>query len=290
MSVKVNLTISDGPDQGQSFELKEGENLVGRNRGEIKLTDKKASGRHCQFILEGDRVYLEDLGSTNGTFMGAHKVSDRIEIHNLDVVTVGLSKITVAIVEDVKKFKELNAKDFEDDNFNPDETAPEASHFDPATPLPLVTPKVSLPADDAVYRETGVNRIQNLIEDEMKAFSKWDHPAGAAEKSGPHSVPKIQVVLNARKAPEGVSRITCSQEKTSIGRKEVDIRINDLDLSRKHAAIEIVGGRQAYVRDLASTNGTFVNGNRVTFQEIKQGDLVQIGQCVFEVFIQAIEK
>jgi len=289
-NVKVSLTISDGPDKGQSFDLKDGTNLVGRNRGEIKLTDKKASGRHCQFILENNRVYLEDLGSTNGTFMGAHKVGDRLELHNLDVVTVGLSKLTIAIVEDVKKFKEINANDYGEIDFNPDETAPEAGQFNPVTPIPVAAPKeTKMPADDAIYRETGVNRIQNLIEDELQAFSKWDHPA-TAEKSGPHSVPKVQVVLNARKAPEGVSRITCSQEKTTIGRKEVDIRINDLDLSRKHAAIEIVGGRQAYVRDLASTNGTFVNGNRVTFQEIKQGDLVQFGQCVFEVFIQTIEK
>jgi len=290
MNIRVSLTISDGPDKGQTFDLVEGSNVVGRNRGEIKLSDKKASGRHCQFILENDRVYLEDLGSTNGTFMGAHKVGDRLELHNLDTVTIGLSKITVAIIEDVKKFKELNAQDFGNDDFNPDETVPEMAKFDPSTPPPVPQPKKNqLPPEDAIYHDTGVNRITNLIEDEMKAFSKWDHPA-TPEKSSSHSVPRIQVVLNARKAPEGVSRITCSQEKTTLGRKDVDIRINDLDLSRKHAVVEIVGGRQAYVRDLASTNGTFVNGNRVTYQEIKQGDLVQIGQCVFEIFIQTIEK
>jgi pSer/pThr/pTyr-binding forkhead associated (FHA) protein len=255
--------------------------VVGRNKGDIRVSDKKVSGHHCQFSLEENRVFIEDLGSTNGTFIGGKRLESKIELKNLDVVTLGLSKIKVAIVEDVKKFKQVNLADF-----NPDETAPEQSLSEEAT---LTARSTQLPREDAVYRDTGIQRINHLISDELESFSKWDHPQQAS-KSGSPSVPRIQVVLNARKAPEGVSRITCSQDKTSIGRKDVDIRINDLDLSRKHAAIEIVGGRQAFVRDLASTNGTFVNGSRITYQELRQGDLIQIGQCVFEVFIQAVEK
>lgn len=283
MAVKLNLTISEGPEQGQVFSIESGSLVLGRNKGDIKLTDKKVSGRHCQFIVEGDSVYVEDLGSTNGTFVGSYRVDKRFELHNLDVVTVGLTKISVAIVEELKAFKKLNAIETE---FNPDETAPEQSvaetHHSPIPPPPETN-------EEAVYRDTGIRRINHLIDDELKSFSKWDHP-NIPEKSGGKSVPRIQVILNARKAPEGVTRITCTNEKTTIGRKEVDIRINDLDLSRKHSCVEIVGGHQAYIRDLASTNGTFVNGNRISYQELKAGDLVQIGQCVFEVFIKAYEK
>ncbi len=143
-------------------------------------------------------------------------MNKRVELNNLDSFSVGLTKFSVAIVEELQQFKELNLNDF-----NPDETAPEESLYEE---IPVEdhleatkTASAKLPPEEAVYRDTGIQRINNLIDDELKSFSKWDHPA--EKSSGPKSIPRIKVILNARKAPEGVSRITCSQDKTTIGRK-----------------------------------------------------------------------
>lgn len=64
---------------------------------------------------------------------------------------------------------------------------------------------------------------------------------------------------------------------TSVGRsKERDIAIADPSVSRDHAAIEL-DAEGAFVRDRASTNGTFVNGVRVRRQRLHPGDEVAFG-------------
>lgn len=42
---------------------------IGRRQGEVLLRDRFVSGRHCALYWDGERVVLEDLGSTNGTFL-----------------------------------------------------------------------------------------------------------------------------------------------------------------------------------------------------------------------------
>lgn len=277
MSLKVSIDIIEGPDKEKSLELSDKEVVIGRSKADLRISDKKVSGRHCKIYAEDDKVYLEDLGSTNGTFLGSKKVSKRIELKNLDVVTIGLTRIRLSIVEALEDFKANNSA----------EAPLDSKEASTETSAPKIPEDSELPPDDAEYRTTGIHRIEDMIKDEMGAFSKWDQP-GVEDANDQRLLPKIQVSLVARKASEGLTHVNCSQEKTTLGRKDVDVRINDLDLSRQHCAIEIVAGTKAFVRDLASTNGTFVNGSKISYQEIKNGDLIQIGQSVFEVQIETI--
>src|SRR5262245_34471611 len=62
-----------------------------------------------------------------------------------------------------------------------------------------------------------------------------------------------------------------------LGRsRECDVRLPDADTSRRHAKIVCRGGRFV-LYDLASTNGTFVNGERIEQRELAPGDRLQIG-------------
>lgn len=69
---------------------------------------------------------------------------------------------------------------------------------------------------------------------------------------------------------------------TVIGRKKADIILDDPEVSRRHAEVAIYGER-AVIRDLGSTNGTFVNGVAVRLSDIGPGDRVQVGNTVLEV-------
>ena len=68
------------------------------------------------------------------------------------------------------------------------------------------------------------------------------------------------------------------QNRVVIGRgKEADLRVNDPNVSRKHAAIYWNNGR-LMVDDLGSTNGTMVNGYPVTRTMLRPTDVVAIGE------------
>lgn len=71
--------------------------------------------------------------------------------------------------------------------------------------------------------------------------------------------------------------------KTLLGRQDsCQLRIPTGDVSRKHCEIE-VSDSNVKVRDLGSTNGTFVNGQRTGETALKAGDRLGIGPVLFVV-------
>jgi hypothetical protein len=77
--------------------------------------------------------------------------------------------------------------------------------------------------------------------------------------------------------PSG-QRISLNQGTVTVGRlPECTISINDSNISRKHAEMRQTGGEYV-VADLASTNGTLVNGIRITGQQrLNEGDIISFG-------------
>jgi diguanylate cyclase (GGDEF)-like protein len=74
-----------------------------------------------------------------------------------------------------------------------------------------------------------------------------------------------------------------SRPLTTIGRsQQSDVRVDQESVSRNHARVERVG--ENYVlRDLGSTNGTYLNDQAVQESALRNGDLVQIGRTIFKV-------
>ena len=67
----------------------------------------------------------------------------------------------------------------------------------------------------------------------------------------------------------------------TIGRKHGNtFQLNDLTVSGQHALI-IVKGDDVFLEDLASTNGTLVNGVHIVHTQLQHGDVIQIGHHMF---------
>jgi hypothetical protein len=76
------------------------------------------------------------------------------------------------------------------------------------------------------------------------------------------------------------TRHTLSTGRNVIGRgTEADIRLPDTGVSRKHVDIVLDNGT-AIAEDLGSTNGTLVNGRRISRQPLSDGDVIRIGHSV----------
>ena len=73
------IIIISGKGAGRLFKLKIGPNVIGRGtEAAIRLEDDGISRRHAQLVLsEGGKVVVEDLGSTNGTFINGEKIDNR---------------------------------------------------------------------------------------------------------------------------------------------------------------------------------------------------------------------
>jgi EAL domain-containing protein (putative c-di-GMP-specific phosphodiesterase class I) len=87
---------------------------------------------------------------------------------------------------------------------------------------------------------------------------------------------------------EPVRHIRVDTSRCLVGRRaDATLRIPRSSISREHAELLLIDG-QLHVRDLGSTNGTFVNGVRIyETRELGHGDLVQFGQVIFRVTQQA---
>ena len=78
---------------------------------------------------------------------------------------------------------------------------------------------------------------------------------------------------------------------TTIGRRGCDINLDDPEISRQHASIEL-HGTDATLRDLGSTNGTYVRGQRIEQETIEDNSEFRVGthQLVFNVTFRAPDK
>ena len=68
---------------------------LGRTReAGISIRHESISRHHCTFIKEGDRWYVEDAGSSNGTRVGDEVISGRQALAERDIVKVGKARLT----------------------------------------------------------------------------------------------------------------------------------------------------------------------------------------------------
>lgn len=98
----------------------------------------------------------------------------------------------------------------------------------------------------------------------------------------------MQVVLIMFRDGGDKRSFSLVREVTTIGRREdCDFRIPLGDISRKHCRL-INDGEVLKVQDLGSSNGTFVNGQRIQEHELTAGDTINLGTVSFVVQIDGV--
>jgi DNA-binding winged helix-turn-helix (wHTH) protein len=85
--VHIAATLACG---GHSYPLVNGENIVGRGAGSnILIAHHAVSRRHARITVSPSEIVIEDLGSTNGTFVDGSKVVGRTAIMPASVIVFG---------------------------------------------------------------------------------------------------------------------------------------------------------------------------------------------------------
>lgn len=86
------VAIVEGANKGEVISLDNAPLLIGRgNDAAIRLDDDYVSTRHARIGASGDQWYVEDLGSTNGTYVGSSRISQPTAISLGTQVRIGKS-------------------------------------------------------------------------------------------------------------------------------------------------------------------------------------------------------
>ncbi|MFL7837602.1 MAG: FHA domain-containing protein [Candidatus Promineifilaceae bacterium] len=86
----LRLIVIHGPNLGSEYILQEDETTIGRSaNNSIVLPSPEISRRHAHLWLDGDSILLEDLGSTNGTFVNNARLYNQVLLYDGDEVQFG---------------------------------------------------------------------------------------------------------------------------------------------------------------------------------------------------------
>jgi hypothetical protein len=98
---ELALRFISGKYKGGEFVLREGKQIViGRSSdAEVVLMEDMVSRRHAILVIQGDKIHLEDRGSTNGTFVNGEKVSKAV-VTKGDRILIGTSIMKVVEASD----------------------------------------------------------------------------------------------------------------------------------------------------------------------------------------------
>lgn len=86
------LRVSSGFNQGALITLSKKKSILGRSfKAAIPLEDERASREHTEIVNENGKFFVNDMGSTNGTYLNDVLVREKHELKAGDLIRIGSS-------------------------------------------------------------------------------------------------------------------------------------------------------------------------------------------------------
>ncbi len=231
-------------DRVREFPLRLGANTVGRADSDVLLTDNSVSRRHAVITVEDGRVYLEDVGSTNGTNAGGVRIEQgsRVELQDGADVVFGSESLKLVVIATVQESVGESASD----DLSATADSPEMS----------------------------------LTDTDSSVATQEADASGIVDETGAQT--QDQRALYVLVSRDGSLRYDLLKGTLRLGRRTVenDIVISDQYCSGKHAELEVTED-SVTVRDIGSTNGTLINAVKIAPNAavpLNPGDEVTFGQ------------
>lgn len=91
---QLRVRSAAGLTPGSAYDVTDGAVLGRGDQADIRLGDTFASSAHARLLRQGDAVVLEDLGSTNGTYLNGEPVTGPQPLHDGDRIRIGDSEFS----------------------------------------------------------------------------------------------------------------------------------------------------------------------------------------------------
>ena len=96
--MKVSLVVASGPHKGKAIPVPGAQLVIGRAEGcHLRPASPAVSNKHTAVVVRGGKVFVSDLGSTNGTFVNDAQVSGEVEVKAGDRLKVGPLDFTIDV-------------------------------------------------------------------------------------------------------------------------------------------------------------------------------------------------
>ena len=337
-SFKLSLINDQSSTHSKEFELTKSEIIIGREDSvDVTIPASAVSRRHARLLLEGENYALEDLGSSNGTFVNGERLTQRRTLKSGDKIRLGQIINLVYYSPITEPDDQTVARSVE-----PDKTMARVAPAKPAHvmqtimgeapiipqagtgPRQLVvsiaggsaqtinlthssysigrleTNDIVIPSQIVSSRHARLEQVNGggyklIVAPEAKNPVQFEGRPMDGSRILRHGDmlrigsldPGVMVTMTYTapgEASQQMERDIVFGEKTliQIGRDPGnDVVIPSPNVSRFHTQIEKVGQRYR-VEDLRSSNGTYVNGERIDGSVwLKPNDSIRIGQYRF---------
>ena len=249
MSVVGFLRVVSGPGQrrGMNVPLSRTAPLViGRKRGDLLLDDPLVSGTHAQIVPRDDGWVVQDLNSTNGTLLDGRLIQESPLVPGVEL-SIGNTNLVLFVGEAAAKASEA-------------------------------------PRNNTVRQE-----VAWLLDDELVQLrAGTDHTRNSRDviDQDLRLPPGLHAVVECVNGEDVGKVFRFTRGNITIGRRLGEVPLSDLEVSRRHAVIEVFGREMIFLRDLGSTNGTYHNGRKVDVSHLHHGDTIGVGRSVLKLQIK----
>src|SRR5512138_65218 len=90
MAPLFQFVMRSGPTPGATFSLEGDQLVIGRDTSSaIAINDAEVSRKHARLNYQGGKYVIEDLGSTNGTFVNGQRLVSPVVLKSGDVISLG---------------------------------------------------------------------------------------------------------------------------------------------------------------------------------------------------------
>jgi pSer/pThr/pTyr-binding forkhead associated (FHA) protein len=166
---QFQFVMRSGPTVGRTFPLEVPELTIGRDvSNQIPINDAEVSRKHVRLTLKNNGYVVEDLGSTNGTFVNGQRISNPTVLKMGDLVAFGENVVLMYEANFDPNATVLSSKTTQDNLQTMIASAPVP------TPVPAAAPAKSAPAPAPAYvGQVPASPIQEPTQPKKKSKVIW---------------------------------------------------------------------------------------------------------------------
>lgn len=197
MQSNFRLVMRSGPTVGKAYPLDKSEMFLGRDlSNDLVINDPEISRRHARLFVQGNSYILEDLGSTNGTFVNGQRLMGPNVLRPGDVITFGERMSLVYESSDFDQDATMVSPPARPAYSSPEpaqvyQAPPQQAYTPPAYTPPAYTP----PQPNYPQQPYPPPPIAQPVQPMMDSYSGQVPQAYAPELVPPSRSPRIWIIL-----------------------------------------------------------------------------------------------